>query len=127
MSDKSNQVPGKILWVDLTVPNAAHVRDFYAQVVGWEVKPVEMGGYSDYNMLPPGSEQPAAGICYARGMNSEFPAQWLIYISVPDVNLAVERALSLGGTILVAPRKSGSGGFCVIQDPAGAVAALYTP
>ena len=46
---------GRIGWIDLTVPDALAIRDFYQAVVGWRAEPVEMGDYSDYSMLPPGS------------------------------------------------------------------------
>jgi predicted enzyme related to lactoylglutathione lyase len=33
----------------------------------------------------------------------------------------------LGGTVLAPPRSYGGGRYCVIEDPAGAVCALYQP
>jgi len=53
---------GQIGWIDLTVPNAEAVRDFYQHVTGWVPSPVGMGDYQDYCMTPPGAAQPAAGI-----------------------------------------------------------------
>ena len=53
---------GSIAWVDLTVEDAGSVRDFYKEVVGWEVQGCDMdgGAYQDYNMMPAGTEQPVA-------------------------------------------------------------------
>jgi predicted enzyme related to lactoylglutathione lyase len=120
--------PGTIGWIDLTVSEAAQIRDFYKAVVGWTATEVDMGGYADYSMGPPASGQPVAGICHARGDNASLPAQWLIYITVADVDSSAARCVQLGGRLLVAPRQMGSHGrFCVIQDPAGAVAALFAP
>ncbi len=118
--------PGTIGWQDLTVPNADAVRDFYAQVVGWRHEPVDMGGYSDYNMMPPGGGPPAAGICHARGGNADLPAQWLLYITVEDLEAAAKKCTELGGEILAGPRAVGRGRYCVIRDPAGAVCGLYS-
>jgi predicted enzyme related to lactoylglutathione lyase len=40
----------------------------------------------------------------------------------------VKRCKDLGGTIVIEPRPMGAQGtFCVIKDPAGAVAALFSP
>lgn len=50
-----------IAWVDLTVEDAAPVRDFYAGVMGWQPEAVDMGDYSDYNMLDPESGESTAG------------------------------------------------------------------
>jgi predicted enzyme related to lactoylglutathione lyase len=118
MSEK--QTPGSIGWRDLTVPDAKLVRDFYQAVVGWKAE--EFDG--DFNMLSSSGEV-VAGICHARGVNADVPPQWLIYIIVPDVAAAVKKCLELGGKVVTGPRKSGGGDFAVIQDPAGAVCALY--
>ncbi len=116
---------GRIIWTDLTVSNTDEVRDFYKAVVGWEASGVEMGvDYQDYNMLPPGGE-PAAGICHARGVNANLPPQWLIYITVTDLDESIAACTRLGGKVVVPAREIGGNRFCVIQDPAGAVAALY--
>ena len=87
-----------------------------------------MEGYQDYNMIIPGQQAPTAGICHARGVNVDLPAQWLIYISVSDLDKSIESCQSMGGKIISGPTAmSAYGRFCVIQDPAGAVAALFEP
>jgi uncharacterized protein len=115
---------GTISWVDLTVDDAAGVRDFYKKVVGWTSSDVPMKGYNDYGMNPPGGEM-VAGICHARGTNADLPPQWLVYINVADVDASATRCREAGGEVLVEPRAMGGGRFCVIRDPAGAVCALY--
>jgi predicted enzyme related to lactoylglutathione lyase len=118
---------GTIVWCDLTVPDAAAIRDFYARVVGWRAMPVNMGNYHDFNMFPPEGTDPAAGICYARGTNADLPAQWLMYVVVDDVDQSAADCVKLGGTVVSPPRGMMGGRFCVIRDPAGAVCALYQP
>lgn len=116
---------GKIVWRDLSVPDAVQIRDFYSQVIGWRAESVEMEGYADFNMIAPGAEQPTAGICHARSANAALPAQWLIYITVADLDQALAHCQALGGHILVDPKPvSDTQRYAVIQDPAGAVAAL---
>jgi predicted enzyme related to lactoylglutathione lyase len=118
--------PGSITWNDLTVENAEQLRDFYHSVTGWTPDPVPMGGYSDYAMNDADGD-PAAGICHARGSNVGLPAQWLIYITVVDLDHAITECERLGGKIVAPPRSYAGGRFCIIQDPAGAVCALYQP
>jgi uncharacterized protein len=118
---------GSIMWTDLTVPNAEAVRDFYQQVVGWEATPLNMGGYHDFCMGPAGGLEPVAGVCHARGANANVPPQWLIYITVEDLDRSVAECSRLGGRVLDGPRGMSGGRFCVIQDPAGAVCGLYQP
>ncbi|MCI0354545.1 MAG: VOC family protein [Acidobacteria bacterium] len=126
MSDTCKNSIGQIAWRDLTVPDAAAVRDFYSGVVGWRAEPVDMGGYSDFNMLPPASSEPVAGICYARAGNANLPAQWLIYVTVADLDESMHHCVKLGGRVIDGPRKAGKQRYCVIQDPAGAVCALVS-
>ena len=119
---------GAIAWIDLTVGAARDVRDFYQDVVGWTAGDVEMGGYSDFTMHPPGGGDPVAGVCHARGPNAELPAHWLIYITVADLDRSLARCRGRGGAILAGPKGMGSAGrYAVIRDPAGAVAALIQP
>ncbi len=116
---------GKIGWFDLTVEDAPAIRDFYSIVVGWNPEDVSMGEYSDYNMTMPESGDPAAGICHARGDNAGLPSQWLINITVADVDKSAEACRENGGQIIVGPKSMGGGKFAVIEDPNGSVAALY--
>jgi predicted enzyme related to lactoylglutathione lyase len=118
---------GTVGWRDLTVENAEEVRDFYKSVIGWESSDVEMDGYSDFSMILPESGEAIAGVCHARGPNRDIPPQWLLYFVVEDVDRSAATCESLGGRILVGPKGIGDGRFCVIEDPAGAVCALYNP
>jgi uncharacterized protein len=128
MSDeKKAPRPGTIGWIDLTVPDAASVRDFYRAVVGWTVSDVDMGGYRDYCVHPAGGAPPVAGVCHTRGMNAGLPPCWIIYITVADLDQSLTECTSRGGKILGVPRSMGEARYAVIQDPSGAIAALYQP
>ena len=126
MSDEQHPPLGSIGWIDLSVPDAEKIRSFYAEVIGWETSPVDMGEYQDFNMIPPGTEMPVAGICNARGMNADVPPQWLMYVIVEDTDASAARCEELGGKIVIAPKDMGQNArFSVIQDPAGAVLAIF--
>lgn len=125
MSDDERPIAGTIGWHDLTVPEAQEVRDFYAAVVGWEPRAVDMGGYSDFNMAA-ADGVPAAGVCHRRGTNADMPAQWLMYVHVADLDASLAACLARGGGVVAGPKEiSGQGRYAVIRDPAGAVAALF--
>ena len=113
------------MWTDLTVPNANAIRDFYKQVVGWEATPVDMGGYSDYCMGP--ADGPVAGVCHARGANANIPAQWLIYITVDDIERSIDECGRLGGRVIDGPRGMSGGRFCVIRIRRAPSAGLQPP
>jgi hypothetical protein len=126
MAAKKSAAIGSITWVDLTAKDAGVIREFYPKVVGWRSTEVEMGGYSDYWMNEPSTGKTAAGICHARGVNADLPTQWLVYITVENLEKSIASCVEQGGKIVAGPRSMGEQGkFCVIQDPAGAVAALF--
>ena len=117
--------PGTIIWTDLTVENAEEVRDFYSSVVGWTHEPEDMGDYEDYHMVASSTGDRVAGVCHPRGVNADLPPQWLVYISVEDLDASMAACQELGGRVVAGPKKLGPyGRYCVIEDPAGAVAAL---
>ena len=126
MSEQNKGKIGSIGWADLTVENATELRDFYREVVGWSETGVEMGGYSDFCMNEPLTDNPVAGICHARGLDAGLPPVWLIYISVADLDESIAKCVELGGEVIAATRAMGSQGrYCVVRDPAGAIAALF--
>jgi predicted enzyme related to lactoylglutathione lyase len=53
---------GKIGWIDITVDDAAGLRDFYVNVTGWEAERVDMGDCSDFTITMPGSGTPVAAL-----------------------------------------------------------------
>ena len=120
-----NATLGDIVWLDLTVENAGQIRDFYQQVIGWQVENVSMGEYNDYSMLNSGTQSAVSGICHARGSNSDLPPMWLPYFLVEDVEQAARTVQSEGGTLVTEVKSMGKDKFVVIKDPAGAACALY--
>lgn len=120
-----SEQPGKMMWCDLTVVDAEAIRDFYSEVVGWTAQPLDMGGYSDYVMMQPGTEEGVAGICHKRGPNAEIPSQWLVYFTVADLDVAIQNCTARGGHVVVGPREMGESRYAIISDPAGAVCALF--
>jgi hypothetical protein len=119
---------GRISWLDLTVSDAAAIRDFYREVVDWSVQDVEMEdegeGYADYNMLGDDGN-PAAGLCHARGGNLGLPPVWMIYLPVGDLAESLRRVQEEGGKIIKATRGNhGKYAYAAVQDPVGAYLAL---
>lgn len=120
--------PGALVWLDLTVPDAEALRDFYAAVVGWRPEGVDCGAHEDYNMRQPGTATAVAGVCHARGINADLPPVWLPYVLVADLRASLAEATARGGALLHGPRPGGDGSsLAVIRDPAGACMALIGP
>ncbi len=119
---------GCITWLDLTVADAAHTRDFYQEVVGWSAEDVQMedaaGQYADYALCTPDGTA-VAGVCHARGVNRDLPPVWLICLPVGDLSESLARAREEGGGV-VAERRDSAGAYtyAVVRDPVGAWLAL---
>ncbi len=117
---------GKADWFDLTVANCDEVRDFYSSVIGWTHTGIDMDGYSDYCMMPAGTEDVTCGICHARGQNANIPPMWMIYFNVANLEKSLAEVVARGGKQLTDIREVGeSGRFAFIQDPAGACCGLW--
>ncbi len=116
---------GKIGWIDLTVEDGEGLKAFYQSVVGWKTDPVSMGDYNDHCMIPPSETDPVAGICHAKDGNEGLPAQWLLYITVENLQDSLRQSEALGGKLIRDIRTLAGGAYAVIQDPSGAVCALF--
>jgi hypothetical protein len=117
---------GSVAWFDLTVDNAVEVKDFYTSVVGWQSNPVSMGEYDDYAMQTPDTNTGVAGVCHKKTVNKALPSQWLMYIKVADLESSIQQVKEKGGNVLTEVKKlSDTSRYTVIQDPAGAVCAIY--
>jgi predicted enzyme related to lactoylglutathione lyase len=117
--------PGSVGWMDLTVKNATEVAHFYRDVVGYQLSEIEMGGYSDY-VLATAPEHGVAGVCHARGENANLPPVWMLYFTVSDMDASVAKVKEHGGKLRGEVRTLGEmGKMAVIEDPSGAIAALY--
>jgi uncharacterized protein len=92
---------------------------FYRSVFGWGDHVVDAPGfrYATYADMT----EPRAGIMddAAAGMTEEEP-RWSVYLGADDVDATVERAVSLGATVTMAPEDTPYGRLAVLRDPTGA-------
>ena len=84
-----------------------------------------MGNYDDFLIKNPDDNEVIAGICHAKGVNKDLPAQWLMYITVENLDESLQTCKKLGGKVLGEKRKMGEEYYCLIKDPAGAFVMLY--
>jgi predicted enzyme related to lactoylglutathione lyase len=110
------------LWVDLWTPDAAASSAFYGGLLGLEPQTVDMGG-APYTVLGRGDRAYAGMI---RIPQPEIRPNWLPIVRVEDARLAAERAVELGGRVLLAPRPEIRGGkVAIVADPTGAAVAVH--
>ncbi|MDQ3137972.1 MAG: VOC family protein [Gemmatimonadota bacterium] len=117
--------PGTFCWADLGTPDAASATRFYTALFGWTAEDRPMGPDASYTMLHADGRSVAA--LYVQTAQHG-PPHWLSYISVDSASDAAARARALGGTLLMEPFDVlDVGRMALVQDPAGAVAALWEP
>jgi uncharacterized protein len=121
MSTPTQTAIGRFTWHDLNSTDRERAQRFYSELLGWEVetwKPGEM----DYPMIS------ANGTNHGGFMEAQdgAPSHWIGHVAVDDVDAAVERAKSAGGSVLGEPMEIPEiGRIAVIRDPQGAFVSAY--
>lgn len=127
MTHMTSFAPGTFSWVELGTPDLASATAFYRGLFGWATEEVSSEEGIHYVM---GSlhDRPVAGLYQLsqQQIAQGFPSHWLSYIAVENVAETADKAVSLGGTV-VAPAMDVQdlGRMAVIQDPSGALFALW--
>lgn len=118
--------PGMFCWADLGTPDAYAATRFYTALFGWTADPLPTGPSTSYTMLHVNGRSVAA--LYQQEASAAGPPHWLSYLSVASAADAAARAKRLGGTMLLEPFDVlDVGRMALVQDPAGAVVALWEP
>lgn len=113
---------GALSWNELATPDMGGSAAFYSGLFGWEITPVEGMGMEYSTISNAGHSN--GGIHPA--MPPGTPPHWLVYFGSDDIDAAVAKAGELGGTALAGVMDIGVGKIAPIQDPQGAVFALYS-
>jgi hypothetical protein len=118
-------IRGRFVWEELTTTDLASAAKFYAAVAGLKTAPAPFdASYTTFS----GAGGPMGGLFplpdEARAMGA--PPNWLSYIGTADVDETVRHAQSIGGKVIKAAADIANGGrFAILQDPQGAVFAVY--
>ena len=117
----SPRFPQRLAHLELHTADLGSARAFYSELLGWRPELIEAAQHS-YLALDLG-DGPSGGIVECGTER----ALWLPYASVPDVNVATERAEGLGGSVLLAAREGPAGWRSVMRAPDGGEIALWQP
>jgi uncharacterized protein len=129
MNENHTHNAGDFCWIELATTDAAGAKKFYNGLLNWEAKDTPAGPDMIYTQLY--REGKNVGAIYQ--MNQEqvergIPVHWKSYISVNNVDETVEKAKALGAQINYGPIDvMEAGKMAVIQDPTGAVIAVWEP
>lgn len=114
-------VPGALAWNELVSPDLDASAAFYRELFGWQTEPIE-GGPMPYLIIKTSDGRMNGGIRLA--MENE-PTYWLVYFGADDTDARLATASELGATVLLGTTDIGMGKIGVVQDPQGAVFALF--
>jgi uncharacterized protein len=114
-------VPGAMAWNELASPDLDASAEFYRELFDWQTEPMEGGGMP-YLIIKTSDGHMNGGIRPA--MENE-PSYWGVYFGADDIDARLTQAGELGGTTLVPATDIGMGKIAVVQDPTGAVFAMF--
>ncbi|CAM3265331.1 VOC family protein [Nocardioides dubius] len=115
---------GEPAWVELCTRHPERAESFYAALFGWHsrTEPLSAGSY---RICQSGADD-VAGIIDADLLHDGRRHGWITYFAVDDLEQALARAQSLGGTVQLQPRYLPAAGTgATVLDPAGATLGLY--
>lgn len=114
---------GKFVWFDLLTHDVEAVKNFYGTLLGWEFD----GGMRNdplYTTITLDGT-PIGGIVYKEQKSAASETHWISYLSVPDVDQAVEMVRAKGGTVYEEPIDYPKRGrLAIVADPQGALLAF---
>ena len=113
--------PGALTWNELASVDPEASADFYGELFGWKAEPFE-GTPMKYLGIQNSEGHGNGGI---RDTMENEPTYWLVYFGTADIDGDAAKAAELGATVLAPPMDIGVGKIAVLQDPQGAVFALY--
>jgi len=122
----SDGMTGQFVWHELMTTDAKGAVGFYSKVAKLKTQPAAFE--KSYTMLV-GGGRPMGGLMVLAGdaTSTGTPPSWLTYIGTGDVDETAKKAESLGGKIIKSPGPVPDGGrFAILQDPQGAVFAIYS-
>jgi predicted enzyme related to lactoylglutathione lyase len=125
--------PSTFCWDELATTDPDAAAKFYAAVLGWQPRAVDMGGGMTYTLFDrPGTSGPNGQPIGAGGMMKSPPGVphsfWLAYVAVDNADQASDKAKRLGGTVMVPPTDIPNvGRFACWSDPQQAAIAVLAP
>lgn len=118
--------PGGLMWEDLRSTDADSALEFYTQVFGYRTERIEEAGpYAIFFRAD--EEAPLGGIGGMMGAPDGTPSHWLVYLTVPNADAAVEAAMSAGGASPAPRYDTPYGRMAPVTDPWGAAFFVIEP
>jgi predicted enzyme related to lactoylglutathione lyase len=117
---------GKFIWHDLITDDLDQAKRFYGGLFGWSFEDTTHPNGGDYTVITTGDRYVGGMVQLADPAGADY-SRWLGYLSVRDVDRAVDFNRAQGGAAAAGPLElPGLGRAAVIQDPQTAVVGLLS-
>ena len=113
--------PGARSWNELGSPDLEGSASFYGELFGWTTAPME--GEMPYLVISTAAGTSNGGI--RPPMPEGAPPFWLVYFATDDLAGTLAKVSEHGGSVLMGDTDIGIAHIAIVQDPQGAVFALY--
>ncbi len=121
----SAMAPGRFGWNELLTSDVEAAKKFYGDLFGWESETKTMAPGWDYTLFKKGESMVGGALEITPEMGPIQP-HWLSYVMSTDIEADLEKAKAAGGRVLKEPMDvPDTGTLAIIQDPQGAVFALW--
>jgi predicted enzyme related to lactoylglutathione lyase len=120
---------GDFSWNELNTTDYEKAFEFYSKLFDWKLtESTEMGPGFIYQMYQrQDAEGSCGGMCNSAKMQN-FPAHWVYYITVDDLDKAVAKAQDGGANLVAGPMEvPGGSRIAIFKDPQDAEFALHKP
>ena len=115
---------GKFVWHDLITDDVEAARRFYGGLFGWSFQDVEHPAGAPYTVITHDGRYVGGLLKLADPQDADY-SRWLGYVSVGDVDSALQWTRSEGGQVVAGPVDLGAlGRAAAVVDPQGAVVGL---
>ncbi|MEH6549379.1 MAG: VOC family protein [Pseudomonadales bacterium] len=122
------RLAGKIIWHDLITDTPEESKRFYGELFGWEFEDLGVGGsFSSVNYtLIRHNGRLIGGLVDQNLLSTDADiSQWVVVMSVDDIELASKTLVEGGGTLFNPPTNlADRGTIAIAADPQGALFAL---
>jgi uncharacterized protein len=119
--------PGSFCWAELGTSDQPGAKRFYNELFAWTANDVPIGPNDFYTMFQLRGRDVAAAYTLRPDQKERgVPPHWMLYVATDNADPTSEKAAQLGGKVLASPFDVFDvGRMAVIQDPTGAVFAIW--
>ena len=127
MQETPEYKPGTFCWVELGTSDSEAAKNFYTELFGWDFVDNPMGQTWCLHNAQARRQRRRRALQLMPDMTAQgIPPHWLSYVAVTNADETAEKAKAAGATMMKEPFDVLTvGRMAVIQDPTGAVFALW--